>query len=226
VRPANDDGAGRAGRRTSLAPPVFTGQAMDHANTSFALGAALALSAAGCSGVDAGATYPGDLPADLSAELRTPEDGPDPALRLGQFKIAPDVCKGIDTQPVTQPLRADDLSRFLEAQGAKLDIKKAREDLYWFDFPGGQGSSRGFLRLRVAERDDSAGAATDLHASLLEHGSGFWGVRRSNLAVLAPRASLREALGFALRYKLVCWGIFTVAGSDEAYVVAGPYSEL
>ena len=69
-------------------------------------------------------------------------------------------------------------------------------------------------------------ASADLHQSLLEHGPGWWGVRRSNLAVLAPKTSLSTALAFAIKYKLPCWGMFTYGGLDDAYVVPGPYGEV
>jgi hypothetical protein len=82
------------------------------------------------------------------------------------------------------------------------------------------------VRLRLAVLDSTPAAAADLHQSLLEHGPGWWGVRRSNLAVLAPKAGLREAVSFALKHKLHCWGMFTMAGNDDAYVVPGPYTEL
>jgi hypothetical protein len=199
---------------------------MGYATTSIALGAALVLGASACSGIDAGVDYPSDLPGDLGPQLITPENGPDPAIRFSQFKIAPDACKGIDTHPIHAPLTPDDLSRFLEGQGVKITAKKARGNLYWYDFPNGREPPNNFVRLRLAILDDSAGAAKDLHASLLEHGPGWWGVRRSNLAVLAPKASLHDALAFALKYKLPCWGVFTMAGNDDAYVVTGPYSEL
>jgi hypothetical protein len=199
---------------------------MGHATTSLALSAVLLLGASGCSGIDAGIDYPSDLPGDLGPQLLTPENGPDPGLGFSRFKIAPDACKGIDTHAITQPLNQDDLSRFLEGQGLKLTAKKARGNLYWYDFPNGREAPNNFVRLRLAVLDDTAGAAKDLHASLLEHGPGWWGVRRSNLAVLAPRASLHDAMAFALKHKLVCWGVFTIAGNDDAYVVPGPYSEL
>ena len=67
---------------------------------------------------------------------------------------------------------------------------------------------------------------TSKAASLLQHGPGWWGVRRANLAVLAPKTSLHDAAAFALKFKLVCWGMFTIAGNDDAYVVPGPYAEL
>jgi hypothetical protein len=56
--------------------------------------------------------------------------------------------------------------------------------------------------------------------------AGWWGVRRGNLAVLAPKTSLSEALRFAIKYRLVCWGTFTYAGVDDVYVMAGGYSEF
>ena len=188
--------------------------------------AALIASTTGCSGIDAGVEYPSDLPGDLGPQLVTPENGPDPALHFGRFKISPEACKGSDTHPVTQPLNQEDLSRFLDAQGVKISARQARGNLYWFDFPNGKAGANDFVRLRLAVFDDSLNAARDLHASLLEHGPGWWGVRRSNLAVLAPKASLREALGFAFKYKLVCWGVFTTAGNDDTYVVPGPYAEF
>lgn len=188
------------------------------------LAAALAVASAGCSGLDPGVEYPDDLPSDLDRYLVTPENDPDPSFAIGQFKIAPSACEGIDVKPVTQPLTQDDLTRFLEQRGAAIVPKKARTNLYWFDVPSGEEGS--FLRLRLAVLEDGPGAAADLRNALHEHGPGWWGVRRSNLAVLAPKTSLDEALAFALKYKLVCWGMFTVAQNDDAYVVPGPYTEL
>lgn len=190
-------------------------------------GPALVLSAAaflGCSGIDAGVEYPDNMP-DIDSSVVTPEGDADPSITLGEFKIKGDVCKGLDTHPASQKLAPDDLTRFFEGQGVKITPKKARGNLYWFDFPNGK-ENNGFVRLRLAVLDDAAGAANDLHSSLLDHGPGWWGVRRSNLAVLAPKTGLSEALAFAIQNKLVCWGIFTYAGNDDAYVVAGPYGEL
>jgi hypothetical protein len=176
----------------------------------------------GCAGIDAGVDYP-DGSDDYEQHLRTPEGDSDPSVSLGAFKIAPEACQGLPTQPVVQTLTPDDLARFLEKQGVKVTLRKARENLYWFDFPNGDG---GFVRLRLAVLPSPAAAGKDLHASLLDHGPGWWGVRRGNLAVLAPKAGLGDAVGFAMRNKLVCWGVFTYAGVDDAYVVPGPYSEL
>lgn len=184
----------------------------------------LGLSAAACSGIDAGVDYPGDLP-DADTHLLTPEGEQEPSVTLGEFKFHADLCKDVDTRPVVKALTPDDLTRFFEVQGVKVTPKKARGNLYWYDFPNG-GEDKGFVRLRLAVLDDPGLAAKDLHSSLLEHGPGWWGVRRSNLAVLAPKASLRTSLSFAIKYKLPCWGVFTYAGLDDAYVVPGPYGEL
>jgi hypothetical protein len=190
--------------------------------------AALSLGIAACSGIDAGVTYPDDLP-DADPHLVTPENEADPSVTLGEFKIKTDVCKGVDTRPMAQTLSPDDLSRFMETQGATIQPKKARGNLYWFDFPTKKDTddpAKSFIRLRLAVLDSTESATKDLHDSLLLHGPGWWGVRRSNLAVLAPKADLDEALAFAIKTKLVCWGVFTYSGNDDAYVVPGPYGQL
>jgi hypothetical protein len=177
---------------------------------------------AGCRGIDAGVDYPDDLPS-LDNQLQTPEGDADPSVRLGGFKFAPNVCQGIDVHAQTALLTSDDFARFLESQGAKVEPLKARPDLYWFDVPTGDGNKK--IRMRLAVLASAPLAAKDLHDSVLDHGPGWWGVRRSNLALLMPKADLDEALAFAVKYKLMCWGIFTYAGRDDAYVVPGPYSE-
>ena len=182
----------------------------------------LALLVTGCAGIDAGVDYP-DEPDDWDRHLVTPENEPDPSVSLGEFKVHPDACKGIPTHPVLTPLTPDDLTRFLESQGVKVAPRQARTNLYWYDFPNGDG---GFVRLRLAVLPNAPAAAKDLHNSLLDHGPGWWGLHRSNLAVLAPKAGLGEAVAFATKHKLFCWGVFTYAGVDDAYVVPGPYSEL
>jgi hypothetical protein len=179
----------------------------------------------GCSGLESGIEYPSDLPA-IESFVKTPENQSEPVIGFNRFKFAPEACTGIDTHVITAPLTQDDLTRFLEKQGVHIAPKKARGNLYWFDVPNGKDDGKGFVRLRLAVLEDPILAAADLHQSLLEHGPGWWGVRRGNLALLAPKAGLSEAAAFALKYKLVCWGVFTYAGNDDAYVVPGPYAQL
>jgi hypothetical protein len=190
-----------------------------------AAAASFAVGLTACSGLYSGIDYPGDLP-DPTPSLITPQNLPDPVIDFNRAKIAPKACENLDTHPITGRLNQEDFSRYLEKQGVKIVPRKARDNLYWYDFPNGQEAPKNFVRLRLAILEDVPHASADLHQSLLEHGPGWWGVRRSNLAVLAPKASLSDALAFALKYKLACWGIFTYAGNDDAYVVPGPYGEM
>ncbi|HEY4120021.1 MAG TPA: hypothetical protein VGM56_19285 [Byssovorax sp.] len=191
-----------------------------------ALSAALGAAAIGCSGgYDAGIDYP-DTRVDLDQFVRSPENIKEAPIGFNRFKFGPEACSNVDTHAITQKLGQDDLSRFFEAQGLKVPVKKARANLYWYDVPVDGGDKNKFVRLRLAVLDSQPLAAADLHQSLLEHGPGWWGVRRANLALLAPKASLHEAAEFAVKYKLVCWGMFTYAGYDDAYAVTGPYHEI
>lgn len=191
---------------------------------SVALGA-LGLGLTACTGLYSGIDYPDNLP-DPGQHLLTPENQQDPVIGFNRVKVSPTACDKVDTHPVTGKLNQEDFTRFLEAQGLKLEPRKARDNLYWYDFPNGQDAPKNFVRLRLAVLPDVPHASADLHQSVLEHGPGWWGVRRGNLAILAPKTNLSEALAFAVKYKLVCWGIFTYAGRDDAYVVPGPYAEL
>lgn len=186
----------------------------------------LAFGLTACAGLESGIDYPSDLPGDLGPQLLTPENQRDPPLAWNRVKIAPAACDKLDTHTMTGRLNQEDFSRFLEAQGVKIEPRKARDNLYWYDFPNGEPAPKNFVRLRLAILQDSPHASADLHQSILEHGPGWWGVRRSNLALLAPRVGLHDALAFALKYKLPCWGIFTYGGLDDAYVIPGPYAEL
>ena len=186
---------------------------------------ALGLGLSACNGLYAGVDYPGDLP-DPGPHLLTPENQHDPAIGFNSFKIAPSACEKVDAHSATGKLNQEDFTRFLETQGLKIAPRKARDNLYWYDFPNGQDAPKNFVRLRLAVLPDPPHASANMHQSVLEHGPGWWGVRRSNLAILAPKTSLHEAVAFAIKYKLVCWGVFTYAGMDDAYVVPGPYAEL
>jgi hypothetical protein len=180
----------------------------------------------GCIGLRSGISYPSYSRSEVRAELETPENDADPGIGLGAAKIKDSACEGIDTHTDSRLLAYDDFTRFLEARGTPPLEIKARGNLYWYDFPGARPQDGDIVRLRLAVLGDAKEAAAELHKSLLEHGPGWWGLRRSNLAILAPKASLGEALGFALRYKLPCWGMVSMADLDDVYVVPGPYMEL
>jgi hypothetical protein len=189
---------------------------------------ALATPSLACVGIDAGVDYPGDVPAP-DESVASPDPDGEASIRPNGFVIKDDVCKDIDTHAVTQKLSPEDFARYLESRGLKIEPRKARDNLYWFDFPSGEakdGEKAPFVRLRLAVLRDQFSASRDLHESLLDHGPGWWGLRRSNLAILAPKADLSTALGFALKHKLVCWGMFAYSGTEDVYVVPGPYTQL
>ncbi|MBL9027136.1 MAG: hypothetical protein JNL21_33385 [Myxococcales bacterium] len=189
--------------------------------------AAIAVLATGCVGLDAGVEYPDVSDIDLDDYLLTPEGDPNPSVAFGKVKISPKVCEGIDTRMVTGPLDQEELGRFLATRGVEKKPKRARDDLWWYEFLAEENDpGEGSVRLRLAILKDRNGAAKDLHDSLLQHGPGWWGLRRGNLAILAPKTSLSEALQFAIKYRLVCWGTFTYTGVDDVYVISGGYSEF
>jgi len=179
-----------------------------------------------CVGLDAGSRYPDYSSSDVQKMLLSPENHEDPSISLGAFKVREKACEGIDTHTITSNLAHDDLARFLQEQGSPAVQVKARGNLYWYDFPGSDKDEGDVVRLRLAVLEDAKQAADELHAALLQHGPGWWGLRRSNLSILAPRAGVTEAMAFALQHKLACWGMVSMAHSDDVYVVPGPYMEL
>jgi len=140
----------------------------------------------------------------------------------GEMRLRPEVCRGEPLYPDFRRLTEDDLVEFLEKHGMKTRKIRARRDLVYVEITDFEEP----LRLRVAILDSPAAAGLELHEAILEHGPGSWGAHRSNLAVLAPIASPRQAVGFAAKSKLACWGVLTMAGLDDTFVVPGGYMEL
>lgn len=182
------------------------------------------LTMVGCIGLEAGSAYPGYSSSEVKKLLLSPENEPNPGISLGSFKVAQKACEKIDTHPVKNKLTQDDFTKFLDSQGIPQPPVKARGNLYWYDFPGDDAED--VVRLRLAVLDTPEEASDELHKSLLEHGPGWWGIRRANLAILAPKAGTAEAIAFALRYKLPCWGVIAQVDVDDVYVIPGPYAEL
>ena len=188
---------------------------------------AILLSTSGCYGLGAESRYP-DYDGDaLDQGVKTPEYEDDPSLGIDNtFVIDEQICEGIDVHTETRPIAQDDLLRFLERVGKPPSQIKARGNLYWFEFPGEDPDDGDVVRLRLAVLDGPEEAADELHRSLLQHGPGWWGIRRSNISILGPKGSLSEQMGFAIMYKLPCWGAVMRAGLDDVYVIPGPYTEL
>lgn len=196
--------------------------------------ALLSCTALGCSGLDSGVQYPEKLPEVPESAISSPEGDKGGAIGFNSFRVKVDACKlgngqPVDTHTVVAALTQEDFARHMEAMGEKVAPQKARGNLYWYDLPVKEGAGekeQRYLRMRVAVLGSPEEAAIDLHKSLLEHGPGWWGVRRSNLAILLPKAGLDEAMRFAMKYKLPCWGSMAYAGRDDVYVIPGPYTQL
>ncbi|MBN2194444.1 MAG: hypothetical protein JW751_16625 [Polyangiaceae bacterium] len=149
------------------------------------------------------------------------EDG-SKSLKPGAMRLRPDVCAEVPLTPAYERISANALGGFLGDHGFEFKTEAARHDLVYFDvkLPGST------MRLRVATLGSAPEAARDLHEALLEHGRGSWGVHRSNIAVLAPIGSPSQIVEVAVATKLACWGVLTVAGRDDVFVVPGGYAEL
>jgi hypothetical protein len=139
--------------------------------------------------------------------------------------LHPDVCARDDLAQPFELLDETSLVNFLHKHGFKTEVTRARDDLVYVEVEAGSKANER-ARLRVAILRSSFEAGEELHHALLQQGPGAWGVHRANLAVLAPRGTTTRILGFASKTELACWGVLTVAGADDAYVVAGGYREL
>lgn len=151
-------------------------------------------------------------------------DGSESSVAPGSVRLRPAVCDKIDLKQDERALDETDFARFLESQGWKVRIVHARADLAYVDILD-TGSSAP-IRFRVAVLPNAGAAGRDLHVALLQHGQGTWGVHRSNLAVLAPQGSYDDIVACAARTRIACWGVLTLAGLDDTYVIPGGYTEL
>jgi hypothetical protein len=140
------------------------------------------------------------------------------------LRFLPSTCQGENLEPDVSRLDANHLIRFLERQQIDVRVERPRADLIYLVLSGAGTESP--VRLRVAVLENAGLAGEELHAAMLQHGTGSWGVRRSNLAVLGPVGSAEDDLAFAGKTKLSCWGVFSMAGRDDTIVVPGGYREL
>ena len=151
-------------------------------------------------------------------------DGEPSGADLGAVRLKPEVCRGADLTPIARPLDADDFIAFVRSQGLETRVVRARHDLVFVDVLNAGTSAP--VRFRVAILGSPGAAGHELHTALLQQGRGTWGLRRGNLAVLAPTGSPDDAVVMASKLRLVCWGVFMIAGHDDTFVVPGGYSEL
>jgi hypothetical protein len=151
-------------------------------------------------------------------------DGTPSGASLGEVRFSPDVCDHANLRPVDRPLDVDDFLAFVKAQGLETRVVRARSDLVFVDVLN--AGTPAPVRFRVAILDTAGAAGHELHGALLQHGEGSWGLHRGNLAVLAPEAPADDAVVFAAKLHLACWGTLMIAGHDDTYVVPGGYTEL
>ncbi len=148
-------------------------------------------------------------------------DGP---LALDRARIKESVCHDVPARaPEFATINERTLVLFLNSQGFTTRVERARSDLVYVDLLNAGETP---VRLRVAILPTPYAAAEDLHRALLEHGDGSWGVHRANVAVLAPIGSLDQIVSLASRTKLACWGVLTLAGRDDTFVIPGGYTAL
>lgn len=185
------------------------------------LTAALALAlTGGCSG---GAQLSVDASNQgVTHEIRPRSDTGDSATRLSRLRVKEDTCGGYDLAPEQKTLTIQALKSHLKTAGIDYSVEIERDDLHLFDISSGESKAR----LRVAVLPDRRQAGRHLHQALLEHGRGYWGVHRGNIAVLGPQASAKNAVQFATSTGLACWGVLTIAGRDDSFAIPGGYFEL
>lgn len=163
-----------------------------------------------------------DESAKSSFHKRADTESGDSSTSLSQQSLNPRVCEGYDLEPEARTLSISDLKKHLDQKGISYSVRTERDNLHLFDLEVGETKAR----LRVATLKTQREAGRHLHQALLEHGQGYWGVHRSNLAVLGPTASAADALNFATSTGLACWGVLTTAGRDDSFVIPGAYIEL
>lgn len=143
--------------------------------------------------------------------------------KLGStMRFKPEVCKDEMIAPDFTMLTEQSLVKFIGAHKFETRILQARGDLVYVDMI----KDGVMVRLRVAILKNTHDAGRELHAAMLQHGPGSWGVHRSNLAVLGPVGSLDQIITFLADTKLACWGVATAAGRDDTFVIPGAYTEI
>lgn len=154
----------------------------------------------------------------------TDREGKPPSPELGELRFRPGLCDGEDTLPERRQLDEGNLIAYLQRQGVDVRVERQRADLVYLSLAG--VGTKSPVRLRVAILESREAAGRELHEGILQHGQGSWGVHRANLAVLGPVGTLEDDIRFAAKLKLPCWGVFTVAGLDDTFVIPGAYLEL
>jgi hypothetical protein len=144
--------------------------------------------------------------------------------KLGSLVFREKVCAGRELAPQYERLDENDLLSFLQDQHLQVSVERPRSDLAYLLVDDRRTRKAARLRVAILESADAAGR--ELADALVQHGEGAWGVHRSNLAVLGPVGDPTHDLVFAAEIGLVCWGVFTVRGQQDTFVIPGGYREL
>jgi hypothetical protein len=176
---------------------------------------AVALSCAAC----ASGYY---IPKSEGIDPKAQVDG---SLSLDEARLKPSVCEGIDVKPEYGSIDEHSIIEFLKQRHVPIRVVNERSDLVYVELQLNADRDE-WVRLRVAMLPTAPQAGFELQHAMLEHGKGWWGIHRGNVAVLVPRGSVDNIVAMAVKTKLACWGVLTVAGGDEAYVIPGGYREL
>jgi hypothetical protein len=135
-----------------------------------------------------------------------------------------EVCEHEDLRVARDMLDETALIRFLERHGGVGEVERPRSDLSYVTLPAAPGKKG--LRLRVASLASADDAGRELATAIAQHGSGSWGVHRSNLAILGPIQDPADVLDLVSTNKLACWGVLTIGSGADVYVIPGGYREL
>jgi hypothetical protein len=142
---------------------------------------------------------------------------------LSTIRFRDGLCDAQTLIPERTELNENHIISFLTKQGVDVRVERQRTDLVYLNVAG--AGTKTPVRFRVAILKTREQAGRELHEGILQHGEGSWGVHRANLAVLGPLGSAEDDLRFAARLKLPCWGVFTIAGRDDTFMVPGAYIE-
>jgi len=143
---------------------------------------------------------------------------------LGALVFRDKVCGAQELTPQYERLDESDLIKYLEERKLKVAVERPRSDLAYLVVDDDRTRKPARLRVAILENADEAGR--ELADALVQHGEGSWGVHRSNLAVLGPVGDTTHDLAFAAQIGLACWGVFTVRGEKDTFVIPGAYREL
>jgi len=141
-----------------------------------------------------------------------------------EMRFRPNLCEASELRPEYGLLDETHVISFLERQSIDVRIERPRADLVYLNLAGTVAQRP--VRLRVAILPSADEAGRELHEAILQHGTGAWGVHRSNLAILGPLGEPTDTIAFAAITHLACWGVFTIGGRDDTFVIPGGYTEL